>query len=191
MEPIILVAGSAVGAFTAVAIERVSKGNAKLLTNNPNEHSIGLEKRVVAKALNRLYDYEQKGRITGNEREMLVFKYKQELNALDKGRHTVTLYNPQEFNVLKEDLVAVVDQRMEQMNSKLDDLASKISKTTVQSKPTASVERKEEKHVEAPKPVSPVEIAESPEGIESDHSIDEIRKQIEQTLYKLEQAEVE
>jgi hypothetical protein len=197
MEPIILVAGSAVGAFTALIAGKVSKGqgNTNSFTHNHNTytHSADLQRRIVTEAMNRVYYYERQGRITGNERERLLAKYRQELNALDNnnGMHGVTLYNLKELNAFKEHLVTVVDQRMAQINSKLDDITSKVGSNTpvVRNKPATNVERKEEKRTE--RPVEQVEIVESAESAESDTSLDEIKKQIMQTLSRLEQAEVE
>lgn len=198
MEPIILVAGSAVGAFTAIAMNKISKGNnydAKLFADNPNIRSMDLQRRIVAGAMNKVYDYERQGKITGIEREKLVAKYKQELSALDSRSYPVTLYNVKELNAFKESLVAVVDQRVAQIHAKLDDLTNRIGNNTpvIHNKP-AHVERKEEERATAPKPVQPAgiaEITESAESTENDASLDEIKKQIMQTLSRLEQAEVE
>jgi hypothetical protein len=185
MEAVILAAGSAVGALTAVAMSKVN-GNGKAIKNIPI-HTMELQRRVLTEAMNRVYDYEREGRITGSEREQLLAKYRQELNMLDNRMYNHTFYNLNEVNAFKEGLVAAVDQRVAQINARLDDLASKLAnQPVVHSKPVARAERKEEKHVEA----KPVEQVES-ESIQSDASLDEIKKQIMQTLSRLEQAEVE
>ncbi len=193
MEPIILVAGSAVGAFTALVASKVSKGSTNSFVNNYNTHSADLQRRIVTEAMNRVYDYERQGRITVNERERLLAKYRQELNAFDNNNrtHGVTLYNLKELNTFKEHLVTVVDQRMALINSKLDDITSRIGSNTplVRNRPAAPMERKEEKPTA--KSVEQIESMESAESTESDASLDEIKKQIMQTLSRLEQAEVE
>lgn len=202
MEPLIHEAGSTMGAFSTMIMNKGrSNDNTKLIRNNhPFPNSVDLQKRVVTAAMNRIYDYERQGKITAIEREKLLAKYRQELNMLDNKMHGVTLYDPREISAFGENLVAVVDQRMAQINAKLDDLASKIGSNAIaQSKSVVRVERKEEKHVETqiqtPKPLEPIEIAESTESIESesesDASLDDIKKQIMQTLSRLEQAEVE
>lgn len=197
MEPMIHAAGSAVGAFSAMIMNKGRSNDAKLSRNNhPFPNSADLQKRVVTAAMNRIYDYERQGKITSIEREKLLAKYRQELNMLDNKMHGVTLYDPREISAFGENLVAVVDQRMAQINAKLDELASKIgSNAIVQSKSVGRMERKEEKHVETqtPKPLEPIGIAESTESenAESDASLDDIKKQIMQTLSRLEQAEVE
>lgn len=199
MEPMIHEAGSTVGAFSAMIMNKGRSNDTKLSRNNhPFPNSVDLQKRVVTAAMNRIYDYERQGKITAIEREKLLAKYRQELNMLDNKMHGVTLYDPREIGAFGENLVAVVDQRMAQINAKLDELASKIgSNAIVQSKYVAPMERKEEKHVETqtPKPLEPIGIAESTESTESesesDASLDDIKKQIMQTLSRLEQAEVE
>ncbi|MEM2760432.1 MAG: hypothetical protein QXU32_10390 [Nitrososphaerales archaeon] len=194
MEPIVLLAGSAAGAFTAIAM-RKGKGNATLISNNTvPTHPIDLQRRVITEAINRVYDYEHQGKISGMEREKLLAKYRQELNVLNNNRYGVTLYDLKHINAFKESLVAIVDQRMAQINARLDDLDNKITNTAVQSKPVIRVERKEEKR-EITKPVErvePVEVVESMEhDDDADASLDQIKKKIMQTLSRLEQAEVE
>lgn len=198
MEPMIHEAGSTMGAFSTMIMNkgRSNDNNTKLIRNNhPFPNSVDLQKRVVTVAMNRVYDYERQGKITSIEREKLLAKYRQELNMLDNKMHGVTLYDPREINAFGENLVAVVDQRMAQINAKLDDLASRIGSNAIaQGKSIARVERKEEKYVETqtqtPKPIGIVESTES-ESAESDASLDDIKKQIMQTLSRLEQAEVE
>ncbi|MFQ5940503.1 MAG: hypothetical protein ACE5KA_02235 [Nitrososphaerales archaeon] len=189
MESNIPIAGSTVGAHTTMAVEKVSKGDAYLM-NNPTTPSIDLQRRIVAQAMNRVYDYESQGKLTFKEREKLVAKYRQELNALDNRTHAITLYNIKEISALKENLAAVLDQRMAQINSKLDDLVTKIGETPVQGKPAAYAEKKVEKWVET-NHLEHVANAESAESAEGDANLDEIKKQIMQTLSRLEQAEVE
>ena len=199
MEPLIHEAGSTMGAFSTMIMNKGrSNDNTKLIRNNHPFPTVDLQKRVVTAAMNRIYDYERQGKITAIEREKLLAKYRQELNMLDNKMHGVTLYDPREISAFGENLVAVVDQRMAQINAKLDDLASKIGSNAIaQSKSVGRVERKEEKHVETqiqtPKPLEPIGIAESTESenAESDASLDDIKKQIMQTLSRLEQAEVE
>ncbi|NMJ86301.1 MAG: hypothetical protein EX285_00375 [Thaumarchaeota archaeon] len=191
MESIILVAGSTLGAFTALVMSKVSKSNTKPFINDQSIHHIDLHRRVVTEAMNRVYDYERQEKITGIEREKLITKYKQELNTLDNRTNTTTLHDLSELNAFKDRLVAVVDQRMAQINSKLDDITSKMTNNTntAHNKPITRTERKEEKH-NTPKPVEFDEIVESADS-ESDTSLDNLREQIMQTLSSLEQAEVE
>ena len=208
MESIVLVAGSTLGAFTALVMSKVSKSNTKPFINDQSTHHIDLHRRVVTEAMNRVYDYERQEKITGIEREKLITKYKQELNTLDNRTNTTTLHDLSELNAFKDRLVAVMDQRMAQINSKLDDVAvmdqrmaqinskldditSKMTNNTntTHNKPITRTERKEEKR-NTPNPVEFDEIVESADS-ESDTSLDNIREQIMQTLSSLEQAEVE
>jgi hypothetical protein len=117
METIVLVASSAVGALTAMALDKVSHNVNKL--NKNNTHSINLQKRLVSKAVERVYEYEREGRITVTEREKLIIKYRQEQNKVDNDLGGVTLYDHKVLNSLKENLVLVVDQRMAEITSKL------------------------------------------------------------------------
>jgi hypothetical protein len=205
MEPLVLAAGSVVGAFTAMAIDRVSKGNAKLLMKNSGIHSLALQRRVITEAMNRVYDHERQGKITSVEREMLLTKYRQELETLDSKTHTASSYNLKEINAFKESLVALMDRRMAQISARLDDIANRMSNTpppVASDRRTPRFESREERRVEPQaaqiesdrqeaKPVQHSDVTDSVEGSESDASLDEIKKQIMQTLSRLEQAEVE
>ena len=204
METIVLVASSAVGALTAMAIDKVSHNVNKLHKNNT--HSINLQKILVSKAVERVYEYEREGRITVTEREKLIIKYRQEQNKLDNDMGGVALYDHKVLNSLKENLVLVVDQRMAEITSKLDDLAGKIDEAPVKRKTSTPMDRDNGKLMETPKHFTPIEITEnitstentkitentnSIESPETDASLEEIKKQITQTLSRLEQAEVE
>lgn len=189
MEPLILVAGSAAGVLTALTMNRFSN---KVTGNNVPAHSTELRRRIVTEAMNRVYDYEHEGKISEAEREKLLAKYRHELATINsRAAH----YDPREITALRENLIAIMDQRMAQINSKLDDLSSKISNTShtkyVEKEAPERQEKREAPKAE-PKPVQQMAIAENIESeITDDASLDEIKTQIMQTLSKLEQAEVD
>lgn len=193
MNEIVLVAGSVAGVFTAMAIDKVSQVNAKLMRNESatSNHydAFELERRMVYESIRRVYDYERAGRITADEREKLLAKYKQQLDALNANMVNFH-FNGNNVNAFKTDLIALVDQRMNQINVKLDDLASRMNNGLIQKPAVSNVERKEEKQV-VQKKVEQVANMDTSETSESDASLDEIKKQIMQTLSRLEQAEVE
>ena len=198
MEPFVLVAGSVAGAFTAMAVDKVSQVNANSRQNKnvklqfkQNFESIELERRIVSKAMSSVYDYEQKGRISSSEREKLIARYKQQLDALNVKINSIALADVKEVSALKENLVALVDQRMAQINAKLDDLFSKINgNVVVQGKPTFQHNTRKEERPQVAQ-MANVEQMEVTDSKESDAKLDEIKKQIMQTLSRLEQAEVE
>jgi hypothetical protein len=195
MSEIVLAAGSVAGVFTAIAIDRVSQMNAKLRQNESmmhyNHDNVELERRIVYEAMRRVYDYERAGRITSAEREKLLAKYKQQLDSINTDMFSSNS-NVKDVNSFKSDLIAIVDQRMAQINTKLDDLTGKMNSNTTHRPPVSGVERKEEKPI-VQKNVGQVTSTptDTNETTESDASLDEIKKQIMQTLSRLEQAEVE
>ncbi|MFQ5969370.1 MAG: hypothetical protein ACE5J2_02600 [Nitrososphaerales archaeon] len=198
MEPFVLVAGSVAGAFTAIAIDKVSQVNAKLKHNNnvsvqskQNFESLDLERRIVSEAIGRVYYYERKGRISSSEREKLIARYKQQFDALNVKINSITLADVKEVSKLQENLVVVLDQRMAQINAKLDDLSSKIcGNVVVQAKSTVQRNERKEERPQVTQTVN-VEQVEASDSKESDTNLDKIKKQIMQTLSRLEQAEVE
>lgn len=190
MEPLILMAGSAAGVLTALTMNRFSN---KVTGNNVPAHSTELRRRIVTEAMNRVYDYEREGKISEAEREKLLAKYRHELATINSRTEH---YDPREITALRENLIAIMDQRMAQINSKLDDLSSKISNTShtkyVERKEAPERQEKREAPKAEPKPVQQMAIAENIESeITDDASLDEIKTQIMQALSKLEQAEVD
>jgi len=193
MNEIFLAAGSVAGVFTAIAIDKVSQVNTRLRQNesairNAYDHS-ELERRIAYEAMRRVYDYERAGRITSAEREKLLAKYNQQLDT-SNAKIVDFDFNGNDVNSLKTELIEHVDQRMTQINAKLDDLVSRMNSDMTQRPMMSNGERKEEKPL-AQKKAEPVTTVDTTETSESDASLDEIKKQIMQTLSRLEQAEVE
>jgi len=197
MSEIVLAAGSVAGVFTAIAIDKVTQFNA----NSRQNESVGrkdyehleLERRIVYEAMRRVYDYERVGRITSTEREKLLTRYREQLDTYNAQMVKFRFGN--DVNSFKTDLIALVDQRMAQINAKLDLLTNRMD--NVADRPAESNFEKEEHMVQkkvenvVQNKVDQVTSAENIETSESDASLDEIKKQIMQTLSRLEQAEVE
>lgn len=187
MNELVLAAGSVAGIFTAVAMGRAPvsvKQNEGMIRNNYG--TFDLEKRIVYEAMRRVYDYERAGKITSAEREKLLQKYRRQLDALNTKTNDLDLNG--DVNSFKKDLIALVDQKMSQINAKLDDLARMVNNGTA-IRQVSHVEVKEDKPVQ--KKAEQVTPVDANETSESDASLDEIKKQIMQTLSRLEQAEVE
>ncbi|GEM_PF-3290113 len=192
MSEIVLAAGSVAGVFTAIAIDKVSHMNTKSRHNEGvmryDYGNVELERNIVYEAMRRVYDYERAGRITSNEREKLLARYRQQLHAFSPDINP--RFNGRDVSSFKSDLINIVDQRMVQINAKLDDLAGRMNNNVGQRPTVSNVERKEEKPT-VQKKVEQVTTIDATETTESDASLDEIKKQIMQTLSRLEQAEVE
>jgi hypothetical protein len=198
MSEIVLAAGSVAGVFTAIAIDRVTQFNVKSRQNESvvrkdREH-LELERRIVYEAMRRVYDYERVGMITSTEREKLLARYREQLDTYNTQMVNFRFGN--DVSSFKTDLIALVDQRMMQINAKLDLLTNKMDR--VSDRPVvSSIEKKEERMVQkraenvVQNKADQVTHTENMETSESDASLDEIKKQIMQTLSRLEQAEVE
>lgn len=173
-----------------------------------------LERRILYEAMRRLYDYERDGRITSVERDRLLAKYRRQLDRMNANAALgSSLVDGTNINLFRKDLIALLDQRMAQISSKLDDLRSSIeSGTPARSEASSNteVERKEEKQQKAKMTTTtpeeekrktdgqasqsrsePLPAADSTDNVENDSSLEDIKKEIMQTLSRLEQAEVE
>jgi hypothetical protein len=196
LSEIVLAAGSIAGVLTALALERAQTG--RPVYTEPAVHRGDLERRIMQEARKRLHDYERAGKISTMEREKLQAKYRLQLDLVPAG------FSADYGN----EIMAHVDRRMEQINSRLDELVKMVG--SVNNSGTAAkliVEReesvKEKERLVKPEPTiihtdtkSVRNIAQSidtaePDIAENDSSLDEIKKQIMQTLSRLEQAEVE
>ncbi len=193
MNEFFIAAGSVAGVFTGMAIDRVSQVSSKgrLYEEIPSAdyRRAALERRIVSEAMKRVYDYEGMGKISSAEREKLLARYGQQVDAFNA--RDVSLHNnAPDLNAFKTDLIALVDQRMSRIHARFDALASMINGNLVQKPVVSDLEKKEEKPV-VHKKVQPAQTVENIETTESDASLDDIKKQIMQTLSRLEQAEVE
>ncbi len=197
MSELVLAVGSIAGAFTAMTLDKSSAQ-----TNPGSGFASELEHRMILHAMNRIYDHERAGRITSAEREQLLAKYRAQLERMGpafgfgSGTHTRAIGN---------DLTALLDQRFAQLSTKIEDLRISIGnapaplRNSVTSEKTGAAADRKEPKMEAGKPeshaapssVETLPPADSIESSDGDGSLEDIKKQIMQTLSRLEQAEVE
>jgi hypothetical protein len=158
---------------------------------------LDLEREILSDAIRRLYEAHAEGRISEQERERLAGTYKSRMMSIKELIATdETVVALHELEGMQEDLMKLFSERFGELNSKVEELRSKID-----------VKALKEIEVQMPKPLTPErpEIGEeeaekkkrrkpsekpSPKT-EAEKRIEKIRSEVEKVLDKLGQMEIE
>ncbi len=160
---------------------------------------LDLEREILSDAIRRLYEAHAEGKISEQERERLAGSYKNRMMAVKesmaKDETIVTLH---ELEGMQEDLMKLFSERFGDLNSKVEELRSKIDVETVKEIPVKmpkpqmleELEAGEEEEEEKTKRKKKAPAKPSPKS-EAEKRIEEIRSEVEKVLDKLGQMEIE
>lgn len=154
-----------------------------------------IEREAWGDSLARIYEAAAEGKITVEERDRLVEKYKDQLSRLDaildRNQKIISLY---ELEETRAELLKMFHEKFKELNTKIDDVRSKLGYTP---KITSEL-RMAPSPVEKPKPRPPAEktattstAAPSPRRTKADEELDKLREDLQKELEKLEQIELE
>ena len=181
-----------------VTAEEAAKAREKLRT-------LELEREVLSDAIRRLYEAQVEGKITEQERDKLAERYKSRMlrvrDAISKKQSVAAL---QELEAMQEDLVKLFDERFDELNTKIEEMRSKVEIEPEKEAPEIpiAIEAQEKEEVaealersteqklaikRKPKPKAPS----TPEKTEAEKRIEQIRAEVEKVLERLGQMEVE
>jgi len=174
-----------------------------------------LEREILSYAIRRLYEAAAEGKITEDERDRLVLKYREDLarikEEIARGESIVAL---NELERMQDEFVKLFSERLEELNKRIGELRALSGFVSPRTEELATIEPvepaelveegKEEEQVEAPKEVlekeappkpekkaiKPKPTAE-PEKTEAEKKIEQIVAEVERVLKKLGQMEVE
>jgi len=163
---------------------------------------LDLEREILSDAIRRLYEAHAEGKISEQERERLAGSYKSRMMAVKESMaKDETIVALHELEDMQEDLMKLFSERFGDLNSKVEELRSKID-----------VKAMKEIPVQMPKPPTPEELEEAGEEeeeeaekkkkrrkpsekpspkTEAEKRIEEIRSEVEKVLDKLGQMEIE
>ncbi|MEM3010336.1 MAG: hypothetical protein QXE76_00805 [Candidatus Bathyarchaeia archaeon] len=175
----------------SVSVEEASKAKEKL-------RMLELEREILSDAIRRLYEAHAEGKITEEERERLAQRYKGRMmkikNAIAESESIVALH---ELEAMQEDLVKLFNERFDELNTKIEELRSRLEikqvkeaptivpiSTPSPAKPTETAPKKRKKRAKKP----PAQV--SPKT-EAEKRIEEIRAEVEKVLERLGQMEIE
>jgi len=171
---------------------------------------LSLEREILSYAVRRLYEASAEGKITDEERDRLVLKYKEDLarvkEEIARGESIVAL---NELERMQEEFVKLFSERFEELNRRIEELKTlsgfAFPEPEEPAEPEEPVEEeKKEEKAEAPKqpvekkpppktrrrsskPKAPPE----PEKTDAEKKVEQIVAEVEKVLKKLGQMEVE
>jgi hypothetical protein len=185
-----IIAGSSVaGVISAALIGRLSRskaGNKQSRSSSAAKAellSLLFEKNLASEAITRVFEASQEGKIDRLERDRLLLKYKQQLDALNERiGHLQPMADFADITDLRNNLVSLIENKISVLDQKLLSLKSGISHDPVD-------ERVQKIMAETGKlQVMPVE--QKPFKAE-EKSIDQLQKEIMHALQRLEQVEID
>ncbi|MBI4258698.1 MAG: hypothetical protein HY619_07065 [Thaumarchaeota archaeon] len=148
--------------------------------------ALSVEKEMLTGAIGRVFEAEAEGRLTREEREQLVGKYRGQLRIVEeKIENTDVFIEVGDLEQLREELVGLFDRKMGQIESRLTDAKSRLKAV----KGPAPVE-----HM-APKPQEEKPLEKKTEEKKVKPEVDErvkaVRDEVLEALARLEQMDVE
>jgi hypothetical protein len=170
--------------------------------------TLELEREILSDAIRRLYEAQVEGKITEQERDTLAEGYKSRMfkvkDAISKSQSIVAL---QELETMQEDLIKLFDDRFDELNTKIEDMRSKVEIKPEKEEPeipvgieapeeeeeitetseTGSEEKQARRRDRKPRPKPEA----TPEKTDAEKRIDQIRAEVEKVLERLGQMEVE
>lgn len=159
---------------------------------------LDLEREILSDAIRRLYEAHAEGKITEEERERLAETYKSRMmtvkEAISKDESLVALH---ELESMQEDLVKLFSERFDELNTKIDELRTKVEVKTVKEIKIPAVSAQppppapEEKPVEEEKAKKKKTPERPSPRTEAEKRIEEIRSEVEKVLERLGQMEIE
>jgi len=177
----------------------------RTVTNNIVKESrdklriLDLEREILSYAIRRLYEARIEGKISEEERDRLMLKYKEDLGRIkeeiSRGESIVAL---SELERMQEEFVKLFSERFEELNKRITELRGLSGFAPLEPEKLPEEERKEEKAApprrerEVGKPKAPPKPEKTePEKSEAEKKIEQIMAEVEKVLERLGQMEVE
>jgi hypothetical protein len=148
-----------------------------------------VERDLLSSALMKLYEAENEGRITREEREMIAKRYSDQIKGLQSKLKDVELVvEVGELEKLREELVTMFQEKINNIEARLDQARERLTIVAPQAvkkeAPVVRPERGDELE-------RVVEKRSKPEISEGDRRVKEIRDEVMEALTRLEQIDLE
>lgn len=155
------------------------------LNKTQNElKTLHIERDIVSYALTRLIEAEAQGRITEEEKNRLLSRYKEDMNRLERNiEEREMVVNLHELESMQSNLLGMFQKRFDDISSRIDEIRSELG---LKAKTTSEIiaEEVEEEIEETPEPQVTMQTP-------AEDKIRRIREEVKRDLEKLEQMEVE
>src|SRR2546425_1584508 len=136
MEELVLVLGSVAGACTAVAMNKIPKrkNNKQVLGTNTSIknqiQSLKIEKEILTKTISRLY--QQEPELSKIHRDKLLLRYQNQLGlVITKIEKLEAASKHPDLGPLGDGLITLMDQKLSQLDKRLNEISSKITISTI------------------------------------------------------------
>ncbi len=136
MEELVLVLGSVAGACTAVAMDKIPKrkNNKQVLGTNTSIknqiQSLKIEKEILTKTMSRLY--QQEPELSKIHRDKLLLRYQHQLGlVITKIEKLEAASKHPDLGPLGDGLITLMDQKLSQLDKRLNEISSKITISTI------------------------------------------------------------
>lgn len=158
---------------------------------------LDLEREVLSYAIRRLYEAAAEGKISEEERDRLAGTYKERLATVkDTISRNGSILALHELEGMQEDLVKLFSERFDELNTKIEELRSRL-----EIKPVVE-EREVPAEAPTPEPMLPAAAPPTekrkierrppaPRKTEAEERIEKIRAEVEKVLERLGQIETE
>jgi len=154
--------------------------------------TILLEKDFLSSAITRVFELEAQGQISKEERDLLVKKYKEQLQEVDKKLENLELIiEVSELENLRNELVNLLSKKIDEVDKKLEKAISRLDAQKIRSLPQQPSQEKPS-YASTPQPAK-VEKKASTRPLESsiERELKRYREEILKALEKLEQIDSE
>jgi hypothetical protein len=177
---------------------------------------LSVEKEIVSYALTRLYEAQAEGKITENDKEKLLGKYKVEMTTLEKNindkQMVVRLH---ELETTQADLIKLFQEKFDEINRNIETIRGSLGLTPQlqakepevgkEAKPGGSAEKTDEKAEDNSRPEPDTSQAEdaqearekpppktrTPKKLEAEEKVEAIQQEVLKILERLEKQEAE
>jgi len=153
MQEIVLILSSFAGLATAAALRKMPRGKKPIITLAANSqiksqiNSLNIEKEILSRAISRLYQ-NQSG-LSKIQQDRLLIRYQHQLGiVLAKMEKLQEASKHPDLGPVGDGLIALMDQKLSQLDKRLYELSSKISVSNTQvheQKPKSQDQIKKEK----------------------------------------------
>ena len=182
-------------------IQRSPSGEVKVKTIGQDElerskrelRTIVLERDLLSAALTRIYEAETDGQITREERESIAKRYSQQIRDIEsKLRDRELLVEVGELEQLRDELVSLFRQKIENIEARLDQAKDRLQPARPEIVVSPEVARKSLRISSQTDDLERVIERKAPKKEESDGEkrVREMREEVMEALAKLEQIDI-
>lgn len=149
---------------------------------------LNLKREILSMAIKRLFEAEDEGEITREERMRLSKDYEEELKRVNEEiRRVELIVTLHQLEALREDIKRRFDELLGQTQARIDAILRELKLERVEEKPKPPTRKARRK----PREEKPPEAEEKPAEVGVEERLEELRRQVLKELEELERLELE